>query len=135
VLYYQRTDAETTLDYNSLPQQPDYSILSVDHSIAKNRDPKRIQHSILQPEELPTAGTLISIDAEFVSLQQVRSDDTTSIFMLMCNSKLTGGGRSTFGRYSKDHSTFPHGSCSRLSSAWSRRTDWCTVRGRPHTYP
>lgn len=30
-----------------------------------------IKHSALDPEELPTKGTLISIDAEFVALQQV----------------------------------------------------------------
>ena len=64
VLYYQRVDAKSTLDYSSLVQQADYSILFADHSIAKNRDPARMQHIPLKPEELPSAGTLISIDAE-----------------------------------------------------------------------
>ena len=74
VLYYQRVDTPSTeLDFSSLLQQPDYSILSEDRSISRKRDPRRIQHTPLQKEELPTAGTLISIDAEFVSLQQVRS--------------------------------------------------------------
>lgn len=81
VLYYQRVDsASTELDFSSLPQQPDYSILSEDRSISRKRDPRRIQHTPLQKEELPTAGTLISIDAEFVSLQQVCSRGSSWLF-------------------------------------------------------
>lgn len=37
----------------------------------RNRRASLIKHAVLDPEELPTKGTLISIDAEFVALQQV----------------------------------------------------------------
>ncbi len=30
-----------------------------------------IKHKVLEPDELPQPGTIISIDAEFVALQQV----------------------------------------------------------------
>jgi hypothetical protein len=36
-----------------------------------HREPNLVQHEILSPDELPGKGTLISIDAEFVSLQDV----------------------------------------------------------------
>ena len=42
-----------------------------------------VKHEILRPEDLPRAGTLIAIDAEFVSLQQeeveYRSDGTKKL--------------------------------------------------------
>jgi PAB-dependent poly(A)-specific ribonuclease subunit 2 len=37
-----------------------------------NRNPSLIKHEALRYEELPKPGTLVSIDAEFVSMQQVR---------------------------------------------------------------
>lgn len=40
----------------------------------RNRDPALVKHQPLRADELPRKGTLISIDAEFVSLQQVRAD-------------------------------------------------------------
>jgi hypothetical protein len=38
----------------------------------RNRDENLIQHECLSYEELPKPGTLVAIDAEFVSMQQVR---------------------------------------------------------------
>ncbi len=38
----------------------------------RNRDKNIMKHERLKPEELPTLGTLVAIDAEFVSMQQVR---------------------------------------------------------------
>lgn len=40
---------------------------------SRNRDPRLIKHECLRQEELPKPGTLVAIDAEFVSMQQVRS--------------------------------------------------------------
>lgn len=37
----------------------------------RNRDKSLIKHECLRFEELPTPGTLVAIDAEFVSMQQV----------------------------------------------------------------
>lgn len=39
--------------------------------VHSNRDPKLLKHECLHPDELPTLGTLVAIDAEFVSMQQV----------------------------------------------------------------
>lgn len=35
-----------------------------------NRDKALMKHETLSPEEIPTPGTLVAIDAEFVSMQQ-----------------------------------------------------------------
>lgn len=78
------------LDFSGLPNEVDLSILRRDISlspyvtylimgtadsppflIVRNRDNMFIKHDILQFDELPTPGTLVSIDAEFVSMQQV----------------------------------------------------------------
>ena len=49
----------------------------------RNRDPRLIKHEPLRFEELPKPGTLIAIDAEFVSMQQeeteYRSDGTKKV--------------------------------------------------------
>ena len=51
--------------------------------VYRNRDPREIKHEPLRREELPTPGTLIAIDAEFVSMQQeeteYRSDGTKKV--------------------------------------------------------
>lgn len=39
--------------------------------LPRNRDVHLIRHECLRPEELPNPGTLVAIDAEFVSMQQV----------------------------------------------------------------
>ncbi|KAL7004824.1 poly(A)-specific ribonuclease [Cystobasidiomycetes sp. EMM_F5] len=83
VLYYQRIDAGEAIDLSALEVTPDYSILTSDVSMSKHRRPALIKHTILKRNELPGKGTLISIDAEFVSLQQeeieYRSDGTKSL--------------------------------------------------------
>ncbi|KAE8226230.1 hypothetical protein CF319_g1142 [Tilletia indica] len=81
VLLFERVDIP--YDLSSLLTDPDPSILFQDMSISRHRDPALIRHRILSPDELPTAGTLVSIDAEFVALNQeeleVRSDGTRSV--------------------------------------------------------
>ncbi|KAF8078063.1 ubiquitin carboxyl-terminal hydrolase-domain-containing protein [Lyophyllum atratum] len=82
IIYYERVDLRD-LDYTDLPSKIDESILSHDTSIALNRDPRFIKHEFLRPEELPRPGTLVAIDAEFVSMQQeeteFRSDGTNKV--------------------------------------------------------
>ncbi|PWN52754.1 hypothetical protein IE53DRAFT_366908 [Violaceomyces palustris] len=64
-------------------EEMDSSILCEDFNISRNRDPKRIRHEPLARDEIPKPGTLVSIDAEFVALNQeeleVRSDGTRSV--------------------------------------------------------
>ncbi|GJE87918.1 PAB-dependent poly(A)-specific ribonuclease subunit PAN2 [Phanerochaete sordida] len=83
VLYYERVDAVQRLDFSSLPMELDPSILCQDTNITLNRDPASIKHELLAPEELPRPGTLVAIDAEFVSMQQeeteYRSDGTKKV--------------------------------------------------------
>lgn len=90
MLYLERRDTIETLDYSGLPQQLDKEILSKTISLASsvtlqpchregetNADRcrqvnwKNVKHEVLQPSEMPTPGTVVAIDAEFVSLQQV----------------------------------------------------------------
>ncbi|KIK13823.1 hypothetical protein PISMIDRAFT_17728 [Pisolithus microcarpus 441] len=53
------------------------------HASPSNRDKSLIKHEPLRFEELPTPGTLVAIDAEFVSMQQeeidYRSDGTSRV--------------------------------------------------------
>jgi len=72
VLYYQRKDVNEMLDFKALPHLLDTSILSQDTSIAKKRVLSTLVHTSIQLDEIPKRGTLLSIDAEFVLLQQVR---------------------------------------------------------------
>ncbi|OJA15705.1 hypothetical protein AZE42_08691 [Rhizopogon vesiculosus] len=74
VLYFERIDVRQQLDYSGLPQQLDPSILSLDTSISVNRDENIIRHECLSFEELPKPGTLVAIDAEFVSMQQEETE-------------------------------------------------------------
>ena len=52
-------------------------------TLHRNRDKSLIKHECLRFEELPTPGTLVAIDAEFVSMQQeeteFRSDGTKRV--------------------------------------------------------
>ncbi|KAI6151085.1 ubiquitin carboxyl-terminal hydrolase-domain-containing protein [Pisolithus tinctorius] len=83
ILYLERTDVRDRLDFRGLPDELDPSILSQDTSISINRDKSLIRHEPLRFEELPTPGTLVAIDAEFVSMQQeeieYRSDRTSRV--------------------------------------------------------
>ncbi|SPO36298.1 related to PAN2 - component of Pab1p-stimulated poly(A) ribonuclease [Pseudozyma flocculosa] len=85
VLLWEREDVEP-LQLTQLTDgrtQMDPSILSEDSNISWNRDPARIRHTPLSPDELPQPGTLVAIDAEFVALNQeeleIRSDGTRSV--------------------------------------------------------
>lgn len=83
IVYYERVDILERLDYSELPNKPDMSILYRDLSISPNRDNTAIKHELLSQNELPGPGTLVSIDAEFVSMQQeeteYRSDGTKKV--------------------------------------------------------
>ncbi|KAI0781364.1 ubiquitin carboxyl-terminal hydrolase-domain-containing protein [Trametes elegans] len=83
VLYFERVDLRQRLDFSRLPDKMDPTILCHDTNIAVNRDPRAIKHEPLRYEELPRPGTLIAIDAEFVSMQQeeteYRSDGTKKV--------------------------------------------------------
>ncbi|KAI6007843.1 ubiquitin carboxyl-terminal hydrolase-domain-containing protein [Pisolithus marmoratus] len=83
ILYLERTDVRDRLDFSGLPDALDPSILSRDTSISINRQKNLIKHEPLRFEELPTPGTLVAIDAEFVSMQQeeidYRSDGTSRV--------------------------------------------------------
>ncbi|KAG8217260.1 PAB-dependent poly(A)-specific ribonuclease subunit PAN2 [Butyriboletus roseoflavus] len=83
VLYLEREDVRSQLDFSNLPDELDLSILSRDTSISVNRDKSLIKHECLRFQELPKPGTLVSIDAEFVSMQQeeteFRSDGTNRV--------------------------------------------------------
>ncbi|THG96777.1 hypothetical protein EW026_g5119 [Hermanssonia centrifuga] len=80
VIYLERVDTRERLSFTALPNEIDPSILCQDTNISSNRDKNIMKHERLKPEELPTLGTLVAIDAEFVSMQQeeteYRSDGT-----------------------------------------------------------
>ncbi|KAF9001875.1 ubiquitin carboxyl-terminal hydrolase-domain-containing protein [Cyathus striatus] len=83
VIYLERINCNDSLDYNCLPSTIDLTILSRDTSIALKRDPTLVRHQTLGADEIPTPGTLVAIDAEFVSMQQeeteFRSDGTKKV--------------------------------------------------------
>ncbi|KAF7305131.1 PAN2-PAN3 deadenylation complex catalytic subunit PAN2 [Mycena kentingensis (nom. inval.)] len=74
ILYYERVERRGDVDLTGLPMEMDPGILCRDTSISLNRDPNRIQHECLSFDELPTPGTPIAIDAEFVSMQQEETE-------------------------------------------------------------
>ncbi|KAI0792843.1 ubiquitin carboxyl-terminal hydrolase-domain-containing protein [Abortiporus biennis] len=112
ILYYERVDIRSELDFNALPNEIDLSILSQDTNISRNRDPNLIKHQCLAYHELPTPGTLVAIDAEFVSMQQeeteFRSDGTKKVLRparlsLARVSVLRGGGEKEGVPFIDDH--------------------------------
>lgn len=44
------------------------------HTFCRTRDRSLIKHQPFRPDELPRKGTLVAIDAEFVSLQQEEAE-------------------------------------------------------------
>ncbi|KAG6850532.1 hypothetical protein H0H93_012148 [Arthromyces matolae] len=88
IVYYERSDLDKAVNYTGLPNSIDETILCHDTSISLNRDPRLIRHDVLQLDELPRPGTVVAIDAEFVSMQQTevpqeeteyRSDGTNKV--------------------------------------------------------
>ncbi|KAI9283728.1 ubiquitin carboxyl-terminal hydrolase-domain-containing protein [Umbelopsis sp. AD052] len=83
ILQYTRVDLDQLLDLSKLPSHVDLSILFRDISITKNPSSEPPSYKTLSQDEMPKAGTLISIDAEFVALSQeeteIRSDGTKSV--------------------------------------------------------
>ncbi|KAK7689093.1 hypothetical protein QCA50_007784 [Cerrena zonata] len=83
ILYFERIDTQSQLDFRALPKAIDPSILCQDTNISMNRNPHMIKHECLSPEELPRPGALVAIDAEFVLMQQeeteYRSDGTKKV--------------------------------------------------------
>ena len=71
VVFLQRRDL--SVDLSVLPTRLGSSALLQDISIAWNRRKNMIKHKVLTPDEIPIHGSLVSIDAEFVALQQVSS--------------------------------------------------------------
>ncbi|KAF9053213.1 ubiquitin carboxyl-terminal hydrolase-domain-containing protein [Panaeolus papilionaceus] len=80
IIYLERVDMHDSLNFSGFAHEIDKSFLMQDTSISKNRDPSLIRHRLLRPNELPDKGTMVAIDAEFVSMQQeeteFRSDGT-----------------------------------------------------------
>ncbi|GAA5943118.1 hypothetical protein JCM3775_000652 [Rhodotorula graminis] len=74
VLFYERVDSREMLDFSDLPLRSDPAILCEDITISKNRDRSMIKHQPFRLDELPRRGTLVAIDAEFVSLQQEEAE-------------------------------------------------------------
>jgi len=99
-VYLERVDCQGRFDYSGLSDTIDPLILSQDTSISKfvyfpflksiflikffrHRDASLIKHEPLGLNELPSPGTLVSIDAEFVQMQreetEYRSDGTKKV--------------------------------------------------------
>ncbi|KAF9567565.1 hypothetical protein CPC08DRAFT_703099 [Agrocybe pediades] len=83
IVYYERVDIKDTVKFDNKTYKLDPSILMMDTSISINRDRNLIKHELLRQDELPQPGTLVAIDAEFVSMQQeeteFRSDGTKKV--------------------------------------------------------
>ncbi|TIB98252.1 hypothetical protein E3Q18_02152 [Wallemia mellicola] len=83
VIYYERKNVDKCVNFTALNQKIDPTILCHDLSISWNRDPKLIKHQVLSEEELPKPGSLVAIDAEFVSMDreeiEFRSDGSRSV--------------------------------------------------------
>ncbi|TIB23248.1 hypothetical protein E3P77_01775 [Wallemia ichthyophaga] len=83
VIYYERENVDNFVNYPALNQRIDPGILCNDLSISWNRDPELLKHEVLRKSELPKPGSLVAIDAEFVSMNreeiEFRSDGSRSV--------------------------------------------------------
>ncbi|KAG8904957.1 poly(A)-specific ribonuclease [Tulasnella sp. 403] len=83
ILFLERVDYMNKLDLSGLPSKQDRNILTQQQSISRYTDPQSQKHKVLGLDELPTPGTVVAIDAEFVALQQeeseLRSDGTKKV--------------------------------------------------------
>lgn len=66
IIYFERIDKGVVDVLEKVSSEPDLQVLTEDLNLSLNRDPDCIRHRVLEPGELPTPGTLISLDAEFV---------------------------------------------------------------------
>ncbi|ELU44832.1 cell division control protein 45 [Rhizoctonia solani AG-1 IA] len=80
VLYFERKDNDSKLDLGTLPMKMDPAILCNIDNISWRMNKSKLVHEPLTADELPTPGTLVAIDAEFVSLQKVRPGNFTNGF-------------------------------------------------------
>ncbi|KAI7828196.1 ubiquitin carboxyl-terminal hydrolase-domain-containing protein, partial [Gamsiella multidivaricata] len=84
ILYYTKVNNGPPPMIAEQPVGPDTSILHVDLSISKYRDPNYVFYQLLRPDEIkPGEQMLIAIDTEFVALSreetEIRSDGTKSL--------------------------------------------------------
>lgn len=88
VLLWERIDAAAEAHAQQLAHaasslRPDMSLLFHDWNMATHRKDALLRHHVLTPDELPTPGTLVAIDAEFVALAhehlEVFSDGSRSL--------------------------------------------------------
>lgn len=79
----ERVDSHDVLDLSALPRTIDPCILLKDKPISNRWNPSKTKHECLNREEIPQAGSLIAIDAEFIALQleelEIRSDGTKNV--------------------------------------------------------
>ncbi|KAG9034379.1 poly(A)-specific ribonuclease [Tulasnella sp. JGI-2019a] len=74
LLYLERQDVMGKLDLTGLPSKLDPAILGHQYSVAQRTDWLALKQTYLRPNELPTPGTVVSIDAEFVALQKEETE-------------------------------------------------------------
>lgn len=88
VLVWERMDSAAQAHAAQLREmaqslQPDTTLLTRDWNMAANRNTEHVRHRVMTEDELPAPGTLVAIDAEFVSLAneqlEVFSDGTRSL--------------------------------------------------------
>lgn len=82
VVYFERIDHQP-IDVASIPWQLDTEILTEDLCVTQQRDPQLVRHRPLSVADMPSAGDLISIDAEFIALNpeelEISSNGTRSL--------------------------------------------------------
>ena len=74
ILFYQSKDMDTALNEIYLSNPISSEVFLEDKSLAQRGGRKRITFIPLNSEEMPKAGDLVAIDAEFVTLNQEESE-------------------------------------------------------------